>query len=115
MGLDLMNEFPSYLKTIRRLDGYLDRLNDGRKWTVEGEFNRILKVFLMVPTYTGALRQQADQSRIYEAEISQPLITAVQIALVNLLDDWNIQPVSVVGHSSGRLQNQAMNKKTYNY
>lgn len=38
MGLDLMNELPTYLMTIRTLDRYLDKLNDGRNWTIEGEF-----------------------------------------------------------------------------
>lgn len=36
MSLDLMNEFPSYLKNIRTLDKYLDKLGDGRDWTIEG-------------------------------------------------------------------------------
>ena len=36
MGLSLMNEFPSYLQTIRSLDFYLDELQDGREWSIEG-------------------------------------------------------------------------------
>ena len=38
-----------------------------------------------------------------EAEFSQPLCTAVQIAVVNLLRSWNISPTAVVGHSSGEI------------
>ena len=37
------------------------------------------------------------------AEFSQPLCTAVQIAVVNLLHSWNISPAAVVGHSSGEI------------
>ncbi|KAJ4288369.1 hypothetical protein N0V90_011603 [Kalmusia sp. IMI 367209] len=36
-------------------------------------------------------------------EYSQPLCTALQIALIELLKSWNIVPLSVVGHSSGEI------------
>lgn len=42
-------------------------------------------------------------SRINDAEFSQPLCTALQIALVNLLGTWNVHPAAVVGHSSGEI------------
>ena len=42
-------------------------------------------------------------SRINEAAISQPLCTAMQIALVELYSSWNIHPSKVVGHSSGEI------------
>ena len=35
--------------------------------------------------------------------MSQPLCTALQIALVKLLASWNIKPVATVGHSSGEI------------
>lgn len=38
-----------------------------------------------------------------KAEFSQPLCTAVQIGLVNLLNKWGITPAAVVGHSSGEI------------
>lgn len=38
-----------------------------------------------------------------EAEISQPICTALQIALVNLYASWNIHAERVVGHSSGEI------------
>ena len=37
------------------------------------------------------------------AEYSQPICTAVQIALVDLLNHWNVKPSAVVGHSSGEI------------
>lgn len=37
------------------------------------------------------------------AEFSQPLCTAIQVALVDLLATWSITPSAVVGHSSGEL------------
>jgi acyl transferase domain-containing protein len=42
-------------------------------------------------------------SRLSEAEFSQPCCTAIQIALVDLLQSWNIKPDGVVGHSSGEI------------
>lgn len=35
--------------------------------------------------------------------MAQPSCTAVQMALVNLLQSWNIKPTGVVGHSSGEI------------
>ncbi|KAK3990438.1 Compactin diketide synthase mokB [Cladorrhinum sp. PSN332] len=42
-------------------------------------------------------------SRVGEPAISQPACTALQVALVDLLADWNIHPSVVVGHSSGEI------------
>ena len=49
------------------------------------------------------LHKGPDLSRVAEPELSQPLCTALQIALVELLDTWNIRPSMVVGHSSGEI------------
>lgn len=43
------------------------------------------------------------KSRLSEAELSQPCCTAIQVALVDLLTKWNIEPAGVVGHSSGEI------------
>ncbi|KAI0968591.1 putative polyketide synthase [Xylaria arbuscula] len=34
---------------------------------------------------------------------SQPLVTALQLAMLAVLDDWGIYPVSAIGHSSGEI------------
>ncbi|KAI0452683.1 polyketide synthase dehydratase-domain-containing protein [Xylaria acuta] len=39
----------------------------------------------------------------HEAEYSQPLCTAVQVAIVQLLKYWGIRPIVAVGHSSGEI------------
>jgi len=51
----------------------------------------------------GELRQNERDSRINEAAISQPACTALQVALVDLLQSWGIRPVAVAGHSSGEI------------
>jgi acyl transferase domain-containing protein/NADPH:quinone reductase-like Zn-dependent oxidoreductase/SAM-dependent methyltransferase len=42
-------------------------------------------------------------SRIDDAEISQPVCTAVQLALIALLRSWGVMPAVVLGHSSGEI------------
>ena len=49
------------------------------------------------------LTKSPEVSRIYEAELSQPLCTALQIALVRSLARNGIRPDSVIGHSSGEI------------
>ncbi|KAL8387382.1 hypothetical protein RB595_009943 [Gaeumannomyces hyphopodioides] len=45
----------------------------------------------------------ADDSIVDKPHISQPLTTAIQVALVDLLRASNIMPAAVVGHSSGEI------------
>jgi acyl transferase domain-containing protein/NADPH:quinone reductase-like Zn-dependent oxidoreductase/NADP-dependent 3-hydroxy acid dehydrogenase YdfG/acyl carrier protein len=49
------------------------------------------------------LQKDFETSQVNKAVYSQPLCTALQIALVDLLDSWNIRPNSVTGHSSGEI------------
>lgn len=51
----------------------------------------------------GELSASKETSRLHEAAISQPLCTAIQIVLVNLLDALGISFAAVVGHSSGEI------------
>lgn len=43
------------------------------------------------------------EDRIHSPEVSQPLCTALQIALVELLRSFGMHPVAVIGHSSGEI------------
>ncbi|KAJ8132654.1 hypothetical protein O1611_g971 [Lasiodiplodia mahajangana] len=47
--------------------------------------------------------EDSDPSQIHSVARSQPICTAVQIALVDLLGTWGVHPASVVGHSSGEI------------
>lgn len=49
-----------------------------------------------------ALAKSASSSKVHDAVQSQPLCTAVQIALVDLLRSWGINAEAAAGHSSGK-------------
>ncbi|KAL8920329.1 MAG: hypothetical protein Q9208_006300 [Pyrenodesmia sp. 3 TL-2023] len=86
MGAELFAESGVYRQSIQSLDRILSRLPNPPKWTIES-----------------ALLEPAASSRVNEPEFSQPLSTALQIDLVNLLSSWNVKPVAAVGHSSGEI------------
>lgn len=87
MGRDLLlRDDIVFQTTIRALDGYLEAILDAPEWTIEAE-----------------LQKSAKTSRVHLAELSQPICTAVQIGLVNLLASIGVEPAAVVGHSSGEL------------
>lgn len=48
------------------------------------------------------LRDKAE-TNIDQASFSQPICTALQIALIDLYASWGIEPLTVVGHSSGEI------------
>jgi acyl transferase domain-containing protein len=47
--------------------------------------------------------REESESNVNDAEYSQPLCTILQIALVDLLESFNILPCKVIGHSSGEI------------
>ncbi|KAI0974906.1 putative polyketide synthase [Xylaria arbuscula] len=38
-----------------------------------------------------------------DASVSQPLCTAIQVGLVDVIGSWGVHPIAVVGHSSGEI------------
>ncbi|KAI1780980.1 putative polyketide synthase [Hypoxylon cercidicola] len=86
MGTALMPHFSIILQKIRCLDEHLAKLKVPPSWRMEALLN-----------------EAEDTSRVNEPEYSQPLTTAVQIAIVDLLDYWGIKPVATIGHSSGEI------------
>ncbi|KAH7041155.1 LOW QUALITY PROTEIN: uncharacterized protein B0I36DRAFT_391961 [Microdochium trichocladiopsis] len=83
MGREL-GEYPVFSRSLALADEHFRSL--GCTWSVLEELNR-----------------PADTSQLGLAKFSQPLCTALQIALVDLLRSWGIQPAAVVGHSSGEI------------
>ncbi|KAI1119036.1 polyketide synthase [Nemania sp. NC0429] len=87
MAKELLFQSQNFRDTIRRLDSVLKSLPSAHApdWTLEQ-----------------TLLDSAG-SRINEVARSQPICTAVQIGLVELLRTWGVNPTSVVGHSSGEI------------
>ncbi|KAK3935596.1 hypothetical protein QBC46DRAFT_462003 [Diplogelasinospora grovesii] len=88
MGAKLVEASPFVSERLDELDSVLTSLPDGDKpkWTLREQ-----------------LLADAPTSRMTEAALSQPLCTAVQILLVDLLQLAGIQLHAVVGHSSGEI------------
>nr|ALQ32787.1 putative polyketide synthase [Fusarium bulbicola] len=84
MGRELLSVYPTFSTSIFAADLYLREL--GCPWSLVGE-----------------LLQNQDKSRIDDPALSQPICTALQVALVDLLASWGIKPAAVVGHSSGEI------------
>ncbi|KAJ4255263.1 hypothetical protein NW757_004776 [Fusarium falciforme] len=86
MSVKLMEEFPSVEEDFKNLDKALSQLPYPPSWSIADE-----------------LLKPQEKTRLDQAEFSQPLCTAVQLVIVNLLRAWNISPSRVIGHSSGEL------------
>ncbi|KAE8392501.1 hypothetical protein BDV23DRAFT_192476 [Aspergillus alliaceus] len=49
------------------------------------------------------LTEPREAEHLRKPEFSQPLVTALQIALVDILKRWGVSPKGVIGHSSGEI------------
>ncbi|KAI0403553.1 hypothetical protein F4802DRAFT_598947 [Xylaria palmicola] len=86
MGRALLGSNAVFQSTIRSLDDQIRTLDLSLDWGIEQE-----------------LLKPAKSSRVQDSEFSQPLCTAIQLALVDTLKTLGVQPVAVVGHSSGEI------------
>ena len=102
MGRELMYDYPAFLDNIRSSDRILRSLRHAPSWSIEGKIILFLNFQRTYPEID-VLGNSDDKNLLLQAEFSQPLCTALQIALVDLLATWSITPSAVVGHSSGEL------------
>lgn len=86
MGKELFNGFPNFRDDIVHLATSLQQLPHPPSWNLLDE-----------------LLKEGPESRVNMPEFSQPLCTAIQIALVNMLRTLDLVPDAVVGHSSGEI------------
>lgn len=82
MGMELL-EVPVFAASISRSKSCLESL--GCPWNLRHELEKLT------------------DSSVDQPEYSQPLCTAVQVGLVDLLRHWGIEAKAVVGHSSGEI------------
>ncbi|KAL4946450.1 hypothetical protein BDV06DRAFT_234051 [Aspergillus oleicola] len=84
MGKQLIEAFPWLRELLNELDQVLQNQSDAPKWSLVAELTEI---------------RTAEHMR--QPEISQPLVTALQLCLLAVLETWDIRASCVVGHSSG--------------
>ncbi|KAI0855715.1 hypothetical protein F4860DRAFT_519615 [Xylaria cubensis] len=86
MGKALVETFPQTKEMLRELDAVLQSQASPVNWSFETELSE--------PRSAEHLRQP---------EFSQPLVTALQICILALLQSWGVKASAVVGHSSGEI------------
>jgi len=86
MGKSLIQLFPAAASMISRLDRVLQGLPNPPPWSLLSE-----------------LREPREAVQLRLPEFSQPLVTALQLAILAVLESWDVNPVAVVGHSSGEI------------
>nr|A0A411KUP8.1 RecName: Full=Hybrid PKS-NRPS synthetase ucsA; AltName: Full=UCS1025A pyrrolizidinone biosynthesis cluster protein A [Acremonium sp.]QBC88145.1 UcsA [Acremonium sp.] len=88
MGKQLLDSSPSAQARIQELELALATLQPGDRpcWSLKAE-----------------LLAEGSKSRLSQAEFAQPLCTALQILLIDLLTAAGVQFSAVVGHSSGEI------------
>ncbi|KAK4624246.1 Hybrid PKS-NRPS synthetase lepA [Fulvia fulva] len=86
MGRDMIHRCHAFRASLEICEAALQSLPDAPSWSMREEL----------------LKEQSN-SRLHEAALSQPLCTAIQIALVDTLATAGILFRGVVGHSSGEI------------
>ncbi|KAF2014387.1 reducing type I polyketide synthase 10 [Aaosphaeria arxii CBS 175.79] len=91
MGRSLLHDYPRFRQSVRRLDVVLQSLprDERPSWLLEDVL--------------GSTPNNGNEDEIHHPSRSQPICTALQIALIQLLAGWNIKPSAVIGHSSGEI------------
>jgi acyl transferase domain-containing protein/NADPH:quinone reductase-like Zn-dependent oxidoreductase/ubiquinone/menaquinone biosynthesis C-methylase UbiE len=84
MGRELMGVYPVFDNCLEESEAHLRSF--GAEWSLFGE-----------------LKRDEANTRVNETQLAMPLSVAIQVALVRLLESWNIKPTAVTGHSSGEI------------
>ena len=98
MGKELM-AYKVFRDSICKADAYLKGL--GCNWSPMGMYLchsqcrwLILPATIQSPSYS---------ANINDPEVSQTILTVLQVALVDLMRSWRLFPAAVIGHSSGEV------------
>jgi acyl transferase domain-containing protein len=98
MGHELV-QYPVFNDVLKHADHIYQSL--GSTWSLIGETSSLEYCLLhILIKLSDKLRNCEDINR---PEYSQPLCTALQLALLELLSSFGIQPKVVIGHSSGEI------------
>lgn len=86
MGNELLQFFPWTRAILEELNEVLQAQTDPPKWSLVAE-----------------LTEARSAEHLRQPEFSQPLVTALQLCIIAVLESWGVKPSSVVGHSSGEI------------
>ena len=86
MGKALIDAFPWTRLILEELDQVLQAQRDPPDWSLISE-----------------LTEPRSPEHMRQPELSQTLVTALQLCIVAVLERWGFRPSSVVGHSSGEI------------
>jgi len=101
MGRELL-AYKTFRDSMLQADQYFKSL--GSEWSLMGKSQ--LTLCEMIPTLTvidELYNKSKESSAIHQPEISQPICTALQVAIVDLLTCWKLGARVSVGHSSGEI------------
>lgn len=84
MGRELISTHSAFRESILKSEKLLTEL--GAEWNL-----------------IDVLLQEEKDSLVDRSDLSQPVSTALQLALVDFLDSLNVKPQAVIGHSSGEI------------
>jgi acyl transferase domain-containing protein len=100
MGRELYR-YSAFSDSLKTAESFLTSL--GCSWSLTGSCSKINYLNVCANEPIEELLKEEQRSLLSKPEYSQPICTALQVALVDLLASWNIKPALVAGHSSGEI------------
>lgn len=100
MGCDLL-VYPVFRTSLEAADLYFSDL--GSEWSLIGKKSLEPSRTSRAEMKLDELSQDKESSRVDSCALSQPICTALQVALVDLLRSFDVTPSAVIGHSSGEI------------
>jgi acyl transferase domain-containing protein len=86
MGKDLVDTFPQARELLKRLDDVLQTTPQPPSWSLINE-----------------LTEARSPELLRQPEFSQPLCTALQLVVLDVLASWGVKQQSTTGHASGEI------------
>ncbi|OJJ95935.1 hypothetical protein ASPACDRAFT_47290 [Aspergillus aculeatus ATCC 16872] len=86
MGYQLYQANRSFRESLQQSDRFIHELPEAASWSIVEE-----------------IQKPPEDSNLHKASYSQPICTAIQVALVDALAELSMTPIAVLGHSSGEL------------
>lgn len=107
MGRELLQSDAQFLKDIDEMNLILQSLEYPPSWNIVGAFfeyfHKTISGKITDTLKIAELQKPPETSQVHRAELTQPLTTALQIAMINRLRRVGVIPNAVIGHSSGEI------------